>query len=378
MEGIKHFSPELNSLVQLCKGVLGNDKYQGTVLSNMDLIKAHRIELFLPKSILPTVCTPQLCEQLIARKHNFTMKYLRFQKAIQLLTDNFNKIGVEMLVLKGIPLNHILFGNQVTRNSRDIDILIKEKDVFRINNCLVKMGFQRVEPAFEIAEKQQQLFLQEFDQLVYYSKELRCQVEIHWKLFRNKGFLPLSHSEIWNNTQTVDVNGLKIKTLSNDLLSIYVSLHGAQHRWDSLIWIIDLFKFNKILSKTEFESAINYTEKYKCTATYLLGFYMAKIVLGARTPDYISAYFSPEIKKRAEACMEFIALHTHPGKRPPTLKRLLFSYRANASFKGKTHHLYTFPHYSLNYLNSNKKIIHWLCRPITLMTYRIKNKNSPH
>lgn len=366
------FSAPLNNLITLCKSVLTSAEFEGECLDSMDLIKAHRIELFLPKQILSEVCNPTLLAQLANRKQVFSQKYLRFQNAIHQIQKEFNSNNLEVLILKGIPLNHLLFGNKVTRNSRDIDALVKVEDLDKVHQVLTSIGFVKTCPEFEISADQQNLFLQEFDQITYYSEKLKCQLEIHWKLFRNKGFLPVSAEEIWNSVQTINVNGLKIKTLSNDLLSIYVSLHGAQHQWDSLIWIIDMYKFIPVLSEKDISSALKTTQKHNCTEVYLLGFYMAYLLLDAQVPLSISNLFSNKIKNLANSCLNFLATNKHSKSDASTLRKMLFSIRVNQSITGKIHHFYNFPQYSLNHLKSNRKIIHWTFRPVIQLMEKSK------
>ena len=54
------------------------------------------------------------------------------------MTSSLSQMHVDYIVLKGIPLNQLLYGERLVRKSRDIDILIQVKDIASVHQYLVE------------------------------------------------------------------------------------------------------------------------------------------------------------------------------------------------------------------------------------------------
>ncbi len=132
--------------------------------------------------------------------------------------------------LKGSAIAQEIFGNIGARASADIDILVKEQDIHRVDNLLSVSGFRTCEslPLGFLLTRTHHALYQHTNSGEY--------VEIHWN-FGVPSFFNLSSSDIWKEI-TPDQNGLL--KLSNEMLLIQTIIHHFMHAFRDLKILVDV------------------------------------------------------------------------------------------------------------------------------------------
>lgn len=367
---------ELKLLIQHLRAFEQNQNVSSK-LTNLEVIKRQRIDAYFGLEYFKDNAAEDLYQSLELRKNKRQFKSLKMLKTIKLLADSFSEYNVDFQILKGFPLNSLLFGNSIRRVSRDIDVLIKKSNVKAAFSILQANGFSLISPEFEIKEEQWSLFIEEMDQAIFVDPKTNICIEIHWKLFRNEAFFETGEPFIWLNAKKVKIGNIEVLTLKNALHAVYVSLHGAQHQWDSLIWIADMYKFSQKLTEEELKESIQIAKKYNVLEAYILGYYMADLIFKMNLPKFIKNEITEEVRVMAHKSFSFLnRLTSTADGSSEVLKRMYYAIRLQNSFKGKIHHFYNFPIYSFKHKNSRRKFVHWSLRPITqLKEKRFKNKN---
>jgi hypothetical protein len=202
--------------------------------------------------------------------------YLRHQHANRVRTDVLRDIlsayaaaGIPALVLKGAALSHTVYPEPGLRPMSDLDILVREADLWRAQSLLAGLGFDAPLPAGPaLAHRHLALAARQVE-------GLSVQVEIHHKLFSDyfdhaASFVhslarPTSASperpapsatepaqeSAWAELEGVtapphafDLAGLTAHTLSYEDTLGYLSRHLTSHVnvWDfgRLIWVADI------------------------------------------------------------------------------------------------------------------------------------------
>lgn len=79
----------------------------------------------------------------------------------KILNNKFRSAGIEFIPLKGIILDRFLYREPGTRRMVDIDVLVKKKDIFKINELLLKDGhYPKLPGGLKQALKQDDCFLE--------------------------------------------------------------------------------------------------------------------------------------------------------------------------------------------------------------------------
>lgn len=160
------------------------------------------------------------------------------------LTRYFDQVQINYIVLKGIPLNQLLYGNHMIRRSRDIDILFDLKDIPRIHQYLQERGYQFQSPLSIFQWLQKALFLNKFiNEILYWHPQKKVYLDIKWKISTSN-----AQGMDWcqvDNYDLITISSTKIKTLKPAENFYYLCTHAAKHHWEYRQWLDDLYVFTQ-------------------------------------------------------------------------------------------------------------------------------------
>ena len=164
----------------------------------------------------------------------------------------FLKAAIDLRILKGIPLAIVAYGNPGLRESGDIDLLIKERDISAAHDLLSREGYVREEPSGELTPRRFSYYIGHWKDFVYYHPVTGHAVELHWRLTRNRampGALPADPT----SSSWVSSGAASIHCLSFDDLFLYLCVHGALDGWMRLKSLADIVTICRDMPATELE-----------------------------------------------------------------------------------------------------------------------------
>ena len=145
---------------------------------------------------------------------------------------------IRALVLKGVALSQLLYGNVAVRGVGDMDILVSPADFWRAETLLRQQGY--VPDGLPIRVDMQDSYLEHFKDLALVRPGTRHRVELHVKLLENTALMATEFDGWWQTRQVVRVgNAVDLPTLPPDVLRPYLLAHGAVHCWERLRWLLD-------------------------------------------------------------------------------------------------------------------------------------------
>jgi hypothetical protein len=164
----------------------------------------------------------------------------------------FAEANIELRILKGIPLAIVAYGDLALRESGDIDLLIKEKDIAAAHDLLIRQGYVREEPHGELTPRRFAYYVAHWKDFVYYHPTTGHAVELHWRLHRNRampGALPANpESSSWINAGSASVH-----CLAFDDLFLYLCVHGALDGWMRLKALADIVSLCREMPENELQ-----------------------------------------------------------------------------------------------------------------------------
>ena len=154
--------------------------------------------------------------------------------------------GVAVLALKGPALAKQLFGEVSARAAGDIDLLVSLRDVPRADRILRQAGLKRTQPGFELSPGQRARYYQLKYDYEYEKPNTNLAVELHWRLDRTRGMLPLDFNELAARAAVVTIGGHDLYCLSFTDQAVFLLVHGARHGWAKLFHLCDIGEMLRI------------------------------------------------------------------------------------------------------------------------------------
>ena len=161
-------------------------------------------------------------------KDNITFAY-----ELNHILESFSREGIDLILLKGIPMIEELYGNMALRFSSDMDLLIRPGDFNRAREVLEGLGFLNTPGHPEEFRKD------------------NIEVDLHWHLTtvrvksRIKAF-SINMTNIWDRAVSVTIEGKEVKVPSHVDLLVYLSLHlSLHHGLEGLRWLVDISRLIK-------------------------------------------------------------------------------------------------------------------------------------
>ncbi len=184
-------------------------------------------------------------------------------KIMYLLKEN----NIEALAFKGPTLSQMAYGDITLRQYVDLDILVDENDAFKAGELMAENAHKAILPLTILSNKTCLHAAKDFSLM---SEASGVHTELHWRLFERKYNISLLSCAVDKKCQTVKINNNEIKTLQNELLLVYLCLHGAKHAFERIEWICDIDRLLRS-SEIDWEKAIAIAEQSHSKRAFYLG-----------------------------------------------------------------------------------------------------------
>lgn len=169
-----------------------------------------------------------------------TFKMLHLSGEMEKISKIFSESQVKSLFLKGPVIAYDLYGDISLRTSKDLDILVEETDLLKVENLLLGEGYNK-EIVPTVLNEGKWLH----HHMSYYHPQKRIQIEIHWRL-HPRPIKGQPFNELWKRKRKSSLTGYPVHFLGEEDLILFLVVHGARHGWFRLRWLNDL---NHILKK---------------------------------------------------------------------------------------------------------------------------------
>lgn len=152
----------------------------------------------------------------------------------KLLKEN----GIESIAFKGPVLSHLAYGDVVSRQYVDLDILvdksllIKTQDILESNNYFQK---------YKLEEYQKEKLKDVVHDISFTNKKNNVDIELHWTLSSGEFFIDLEKLNYLEDIKKYYINNSEVNIFLNEKLFIYLCVHGYKHLWERIEWLVDIY-----------------------------------------------------------------------------------------------------------------------------------------
>lgn len=160
-----------------------------------------------------------------------------FARELIRIFDCLEALSVDVMPYKGVVLAETVYGDMALRQSGDIDLFIRARDLPRIRESIRGLGYT---PHLSLSPREEQAYLRSGYECTFDSPEGRNLLELQWALQPRFYAVDMDMEGLFQRSVTVSIAGRSMRTLSPEDSLIVLSLHAAKHAWGRLIWLCDI------------------------------------------------------------------------------------------------------------------------------------------
>jgi len=189
-------------------------------------------------------------------------------KVMKLLKEN----NIEAIAFKGPTLAQMAYGDISLRQFSDLDILIAQEDILKAYNLL--STFSTTETKYEYL--QNDLYMDKLNDITFIHNTNNILIELHWNLFQKQFSDTFSFSDILKTKQDLQIQHHTFSIFSNEILLVYLCMHGSKHSWERISWILDIDRILRIHQDLDWDFIEQQAKKLECETMLDLGLSLTK------------------------------------------------------------------------------------------------------
>ncbi|MFC1812263.1 nucleotidyltransferase family protein [Thermodesulfobacteriota bacterium] len=215
--------------------------------------------------------------------------YLINAKRNILLTNELLRIlkfldqkDIKSVPFKGPILANSLYGNVVSRQFVDLDILIPLKDIITARHLVLSQGYQ---DSIKLDDQQLVKFARANSQNVLVNCNGSVFIGLHWEMSNKYISIDLNFQKLNDHFETTSVEGKTVRNLRSSDLLFYLCLHGTKHRWENLEMICSVAEVIRSHTDMDWNRVMFLATDLRCERAIYLGLLLAQDLYGIDLPD---------------------------------------------------------------------------------------------
>jgi hypothetical protein len=209
-----------------------------------DQAEAHGVLPLAARSLAalgwPDVPAPVRAAFEAARRINAARNALVARALVRVL-EGLGSAGVPVIPLKGVALSESLYGDAALRVSADLDVLVPRECVARAWTVLRELGYVMAAHEERVDASEFDLLLESNIEYAFASPEAAgCPVELHWGIAWRWPHSAPAIADLWADARPRPFLGAPAHALGPEWELLYLAVHAARHRWESLKWLVDI------------------------------------------------------------------------------------------------------------------------------------------
>jgi len=256
---------------------------------NLEVLKSHGLENWAYENI------PAWRPALKTRRMFLLQRAMSQLSALIKIKKAFEAENIDFIVLKGLPLSMLLYGDYTIRQCVDLDLFVSPDQAMRAHILLQKLGyvpllfdpFNRMNPTTSDEMRLTQLQWKDVD---YYHREESLALDCHWRLIKHPGHMNKDFDFFLQRSQKVQLGPESFKILSSEDLFIHLCLHGISHHFEKLGWLVDIDKLLDQMGEynsVDWKRVIKLARSFHALASVLIAFRWREIFFNKTMPTEI-------------------------------------------------------------------------------------------
>lgn len=203
-------------------------------------------------------------------------------RLIKLLNEN----GIDAIPYKGPALAVKLFGSLALRQFCDLDILVRESDVWEASRLIEAQGF---EPDYLIPQKKRAGFVRQDYVQLFRRDAGRTLVELHWGIAPRFFAVRFDADTMWARLEPLSVQGATVFMPCPEDLLLMLCVHGARHGWEKLEAVGSVAELLRRQQDFEWERVWQTSREMHCRHMLMFGLLLAHGLFDVPLPPQAAA-----------------------------------------------------------------------------------------
>jgi hypothetical protein len=158
------------------------------------------------------------------------------------IVDRLEGLGIDAVPYKGVVMSEVYYGDMALRQSGDMDLFVRKRDVRRIKSALRDLEYTtRLVIPDEVLED----YIAAGYEWTFDSPAGPNLLELQWALQPRFYAVDFDMDGLFERAVKVTVAGRPVKTPAPEDLLLVLSVHAAKHVWGRLIWLCDIAQILK-------------------------------------------------------------------------------------------------------------------------------------
>src|SRR5437660_6009318 len=229
------------------------------------------------------VVPPAISQSLADRQRALIFLAMRLVAERLRILESFASEGIAALVIKGPVLAVRAYANPARRSYGDLDLLVRHRDVRRATELMIAGGFAPAIPLSAIDAGKipgQYLFSRPDSKLI---------VELHNDLTLRYFPRRLPLEAFFARQIRVPLDAHEAPALSVEDELVLISIHGAKHFWERLMWIADVAALVSRQTDIDWQRVADSAQAVGAERILHTGLRLASDLLQARLPGKVQA-----------------------------------------------------------------------------------------
>jgi hypothetical protein len=210
-----------------------------------------------------------------------TWKSLAVAFSLKQVATTFEENGCDFFVLKGPALAILAYGGIEKRECDDLDIFVREEDIWRAAKLLMQLEFQPEQDMSFLRGRA----LRQVPQLSFVHVRTKTVCELHWGLQEEKFAAAQSKTnEWWTRLVRIDLKGCVFASLAPEDLLVFLAGHGLKHGWERYKWIADLERVRTLIPEADQERVLEEARLLGLEGQLLLPLQLSQVGEGRNGP----------------------------------------------------------------------------------------------
>ena len=247
------------------------------------------------------------------------------------LLDGFAEHGISVLPYKGPTLAQSLYGDIALRSFSDLDLLVRVGDVQRATEALETLGYA-ADPPVPLARRS--AHLASASEQMFRRSAGAALVELQWRIAPRYFAVDFDFEGFWQTAVRASLGSGEVPALAPDALLLVLAVHGAKHKWESLVWIADIAQLLHKYPGLDWDSISRRARALGIERLLFLALALAGELLGAELPGPVahSVASDPNIASLCRAVQRNLACEV---RGVPNLSDHWFSLRGRERWRDR-------------------------------------------
>ncbi|MBI2470545.1 MAG: nucleotidyltransferase family protein [Planctomycetes bacterium] len=229
-------------------------------------------------------------------KQEYINNWGRNIRIFEELATLLHVLGSPVIVLKGAALLFSVYENAGLRCLGDVDILVKPKDVPKIDKVLSQCGYQsdRELSCYPVTNY--------LNSLVYGKTGSPLLLHLHWHLINNA--LPnyiyaekINMDKVWKEAIHLKIRQANVLCLAPHHQLLHLSEHAMKHSYNTLIHVWDIHQVANHWKETlDWERVCKESGEFHLKGPLFYSLWLCKEYFGTSVPNEILELLSPQRK----------------------------------------------------------------------------------